>query len=293
MSLVTTSAGELGLAVAEAIRDVATKATMGVTLATYIEGESPLAWDALEDAGWDLAGIVEDDESASLRDLVEIASAWGDTLLQLPLMTTILAKRHSEEAAETEGAVTFAVPAQSLPDGLAFVPFGQIPTISFVESFLPGGLVTSSVGGMKLEFAPSLLATSHVKETFLTDTVRRELAVTWAAEASGIAKRALRDAVEFTKQRQQFGKPIGSFQAIKHQLANALISVEMAETAAIWASLEPENTERAVRQSFKESLRSVQLSVQVYGGLGFTWEMGLHFYLRHITTLRELAKGVM
>ncbi|WP_166789370.1 acyl-CoA dehydrogenase family protein [Cryobacterium sp. TMS1-20-1] len=263
-----------------------------MTVATYIEAESPVGWDALGDAGWDLSGVIEDKDSATLRDLVEIAGAWGSTLIQLPLMTTILAKRHSAAAAETDGPITFSIPIQSIAEPSGFVPFGQVPDISIVDSFEGGGMVHPFAQGATLEFAPSLLAAVTPVTTVLSDDVRRELAVVWAAEAVGSARRVLLDAVEFAKQRQQFGKPIGSFQAVKHHLANAHVAAEFAETASIWASLQPEDSERAITQSFKEALRSVQLSIQVYGGLGFTWEMGLHFYLRHITTLRELAKGV-
>lgn len=292
MNIVKTGAGEIGTAVAEALRDVMSKATAGATVAGYIEAESPVAWDMIGDAGWDLAGVREDDDSATLRDLVEIAGAWGETLIQLPLIPTIMAKRHSSAAAEVEGAVTFSIPAQSLRTGEGFVPFGQVPGISLVSSFEGEGTLGDVNGGTALEFAPSILGMAFPGTTVLTDEFRRELAVVWAAETAGIAKRVLADAVEFSKERQQFGKAVGSFQAVKHHLANAHLAAQHAETAAMWASLKPEQAGLAVRQSFRESLRSVQLSIQVYGGIGFTWEMGLHFSLRHIVTLRELATGM-
>lgn len=293
MSMVRTGAGEIGIAVAEAIRDAMTKATAGATVATYIEGEVPVPWDLLGDAGWDLAGVVEDEDSASLRDLVEIAGAWGETLIQLPLLTSLMAKRHSSSAAATEGPVTVSVPARTLPKGAGFVPFGQLPGIGVVDSVAPGSAVRPFEGGTPLGYAPSLMAASTQGTTVLGEAARREFAVVWAAEAAGRAAQVLREAVDFTKQRQQFGKPIGSFQAVKHHLANAHIAAELAQTAAVWGSLEEARAPQAVGQSFAESLRSVQLSIQTYGGLGFTWEMGLHFSLRHITTLRELAMGVL
>ena len=293
MSMVKTGAGEIGLVVAGAVRESMAKASAGLTVATYIEGQAPLSWDLIADAGWDMAGVVEDEDSATLRDLVEIAGAWGESFIQLPLLTTILAKRHSAAAAEVDGPVTFSIPAQSLPVATGFVPFGQLSGISIVKSFAPPGAVETLGGILPLAFAPSLLGASSTTLTVLTDAVRREFAVVWAAEAAGIVKRVLADAVEFTKQRQQFGRPIGSFQAVKHHLANAHMAAQQAETAVIWASLDHERAEQAVRQSFRESFRSIQLSIQVYGGLGFTWEMGVHFFLRHIVSLRELATGVI
>lgn len=293
MSMVKTAAGEIGIAVAEAIRDAMTKATAGATIGTYIEGQPPVAWGVLGDAGWDLAGVIEDEDSTSLRDLVEIAGAWGETLVQLPLVTSLAVKRHSVAAAEAEGPVTLSVPVHTLPSGTGFVPFGQVPGISIIDSFADGSPVRAFEGGSPLDFAPSLLAASSPGTTNLSAEARRELAVIWAAEAAGRASQVLQEAIEFTKQRQQFGKPIGSFQAVKHHLANAHIAAEFAQTAAIWASLDEASTRKAVTQSFAQSLKSVQLSIQTYGGLGFTWEMGLHFSLRHITTLRELAAGVL
>lgn len=292
MSMVKTNAAEIGEVVAEAIRDTMGKATAGLTLATYIEGDAPVSWESLGDAGWDLAGITEDENSATLRDLVEIAGAWGGALVQLPLLTTILAKRHSPAAAETDGPVTFSVPVASLPAGSGLVPFGQVPGIALVTSFAGAGQLAPLPTAEPVDFAPSLRAASIGSTTELSDGLRHELPVVWAAEAAGVARRVLDLAVEFTKERQQFGKPIGSFQAVKHHLASAHMAAEHAETAAIWASLEPERSAAAVRQSFRESVESIQLSIHVYGGLGFTWEMGVHFSLRHVWALRELATGV-
>jgi len=293
MSMVRTSAGEIGVEVAQAIREEMAKATSGATIATYIEGEPPVAWEMLGEAGWDLAGVIEDEDSASLRDLAEIAGAWGETLIQLPLTTSLLVKRHSAAAAEAEGPVTLSVPVKNLPAGVGLVPFGQVPGIGIVDSFAEESTVSPFARGTAVDFAPSLLASSAEGTTVLTAAVRREFAVVWAAEAAGRANQVVREAVEFTKQRQQFGKPVGSFQAVKHHLANAHIAAELAQTAAIWASLDEGNTRQAVVQSFAESFKSIQLSIQTYGGLGFTWEMGLHFSLRHIATLRDLAMGMI
>jgi hypothetical protein len=292
MSLVNTAAGELGTALAEVIRETARRATSGSSVAAYIEGEAPVKWAMLSEAGWDLTGVVEDEDSATLRDLVEIAFAWGDTLLQLPLITSIMAKRHSAAARGIDGPVTFAVRTPTTPGGRSYLPFGQVPGIAVLDSLSEGGSPIAVSDREADHYAPSLLgATAEAPCGFSTEA-RYELSVVWAAEAAGIARRALLDATEFTKQRFQFGKPVGSFQAVKHHLANAHIAAQIAETAAIWASLDRERAELAVAQSFAESLRSLHLSTQVYGGLGFTWEMGVHFSLRHVTMLRDLVRGV-
>ena len=292
MSLINTAAGELGTAFAEIIRETTRRATSGSNVATYIEGESPVKWGMLSEAGWDLTGVVEDEDSATLRDLVEIAGAWGDTLLQLPLITSIMAKRHSAAAREIDGPVTFAVRTPTAPSGTVYLPFGQVEGITVLDSLTEAARPIELSGREPDHYAPSLLGATAEAPSGFSDDAAYELAVVWAAESAGVARRALLDAVEFTKQRFQFGKPIGSFQAVKHHLANAHISAQLAETAAIWASLDREHADSAVSQSFAESLKSLHLSTQVYGGLGFTWEMGVHFSLRHATMLRDLVKGL-
>jgi hypothetical protein len=292
MSMVDTKAGEIGEALAENIREQLSKATAGSTLATYIESAPPTSWAAMSDAGWDLAGLVEDDEGASLRDLVEIGLAWGETLIQLPLITSMMVKRHSPEAAQFDGPVTLGVALQTLPAGKVLVPFGQMSGIGLATALGQPGEVIPVPGAEPQEYAPSLLAAVSTAESYLSADARRELAVVWAAEAAGRARAVLQHAIEFVQEREQFNRPIGSFQAVKHHLADAHIAAEMAETSAIWASLDPEESARAVRQSLRESQKSMHRSVQTFGGLGFTWEMGLHFSLRHVTALRELAEGV-
>jgi len=98
--------------------------------------------------------------------------------------------------------------------------------------------------------------------------------------------------VQYAKDREQFGRPIGSFQAIKHRLADMHSDAEYAETSVIWASMEREQAERATLYALDTSIRVAESAIQVHGGMGFTWEMGLHFYLRAMLTQRELVTGL-
>lgn len=292
MSMVTTQAGEIGIEIAEVIRDTMAKATSGANVATYIEKDSPVGWGMLGEAGWDLIGVVEDEDSAALRDLVEVALAWGNTLIQLPLIPSLLAKRHSAAALEHDGPVTFSLNSASTPDGVGYVPFAQTEGIAVLDALGSEGKILEVSDVVADDYAPSLNGGRVNFVSSVSDDAARELRVLWAAEAAGVAKRSVADAVEFTKQRNQFNKPVATFQAVKHHLANAHISAQFAETAAIWASLEPEKATLAVDQSFRDSLNAIQLATQTYGGLGFTWEMGVHFSLRHVTMLRDLVAAV-
>jgi len=114
-----------------------------------------------------------------------------------------------------------------------------------------------------------------------------------AAEAAGTARALLAGATAYARTREQFGRPIGSFQAVKHHLANAFIAVELAVTAVSWAAQEPEAYAVPVTTALAEAQRAAELSNQVYGGMGFTWEMGIHFFLRHLLSLRTSADALL
>jgi alkylation response protein AidB-like acyl-CoA dehydrogenase len=117
-----------------------------------------------------------------------------------------------------------------------------------------------------------------------------------AAEQLGIAARCLELAVEYTHVREQFGRPVGSFQALKHRAADLLTGVEAARSAvlyAAWAATE-EPAELAVAASVAGaqcssiSLQAAQENLQMHGGIGFTWEHDAHLYLRRAKSAHVL-----
>ncbi|MDT7782692.1 MAG: 3-oxochol-4-en-24-oyl-CoA dehydrogenase [Pseudonocardiales bacterium] len=126
-----------------------------------------------------------------------------------------------------------------------------------------------------------------------------DLAITlMAAEASGIAHWCLNTAVEYAKQRQQFGRVIGSFQAIKHLCVEMLCRAEQASSVA-WDAARafgedehPLAAAVAGAVAFDAAVRNAKDCVQVLGGIGFTWEHDAHRYLRRALSLQQLAGGV-
>ena len=109
-----------------------------------------------------------------------------------------------------------------------------------------------------------------------------------AAEQVGGAQRVLTNAVEYAKNRVQFGRPIGSFQAIKHKCADMLLDVESAKSAAYyaaWAAQEM-NDELPIAASLAKSFCSEAYfhcaaeNIQIHGGIGFTWEHHAHLYFK-------------
>ncbi|MFC8663457.1 acyl-CoA dehydrogenase family protein [Streptomyces sp. NPDC057199] len=121
-------------------------------------------------------------------------------------------------------------------------------------------------------------------------------AVALAAEQVGVASRALDMAVEYAKVRHQFGRPIGSFQAVKHLLADVLLEVESARAAAHYALLAAENEDpelpavASLAKAFCSDacLQATEQNIQVHGGIGFTWEHPAHLYLKRAKTSQLL-----
>jgi alkylation response protein AidB-like acyl-CoA dehydrogenase len=114
------------------------------------------------------------------------------------------------------------------------------------------------------------------------------LCVALAAESTGIAQRTMEMAVEYAKDRQQFGRPIGAYQAVSHRCAQMLLETENARSAvygAAWAAdAEPESLPLAASMAKAYAgdagWRVPDASIQVHGGIGFTWEHDLHFFLK-------------
>ncbi|GAA3692647.1 acyl-CoA dehydrogenase family protein [Nonomuraea antimicrobica] len=109
-----------------------------------------------------------------------------------------------------------------------------------------------------------------------------------AAEQVGGAQRCLDLAVEHAGRRQQFGRPIGSFQAIKHKLADLLLLVESARSAAGAAAGDPVAAAVAGSYCTEAYLTAAGENIQVHGGIGVTWEHPAHRYLKRATSDAQL-----
>jgi alkylation response protein AidB-like acyl-CoA dehydrogenase len=112
--------------------------------------------------------------------------------------------------------------------------------------------------------------------------------VALAAESTGLAQRALEMSVAYAKDRQQFGRPIGAYQAVSHRCAQMLLETENSRSAvygAAWAAdAEPESLPLAASMAKAYAAdagwRVPDAAIQVHGGIGFTWEHDLHFFLK-------------
>jgi alkylation response protein AidB-like acyl-CoA dehydrogenase len=142
-----------------------------------------------------------------------------------------------------------------------------------------------------LDAAPATVLPGAAR--LLTDVARAVL----AAEATGISAQTTDMAAEYSKVRQQFGRPIATFQAVKHHVANMVVAREQA-TAATWdagrAGLGGGDqfsytAAIAAVLAVQAALGNANLSTQVHGGIGMTWEHDAHLYMRRATAIAAVA----
>ncbi len=118
--------------------------------------------------------------------------------------------------------------------------------------------------------------------------VRRAACAALALEMVGNAQKSLDLSVEYAKSREQFGKPIGSFQAVKHKCADMLLWLETSRSAAYYAAwaISEESADMQQATSLAKAWcadachRITADAIQIHGGIGFSWEYALHFYFR-------------
>jgi alkylation response protein AidB-like acyl-CoA dehydrogenase len=115
-----------------------------------------------------------------------------------------------------------------------------------------------------------------------------------ASEAAGVCERVVTMTCEYVKTREQFGRPIGAFQAIQQKLADihaAAESLKSLSRFAAWASIHSESQRAltcraAVLHASEVAPRVCEVAIQCHGGIGFTWEYDLHLYLRRAKTIQ-------
>jgi hypothetical protein len=129
-------------------------------------------------------------------------------------------------------------------------------------------------------------------------TLIREWAVLTAAELVGGMQSVLTSTIEFAKDRKQFGRSIGSFQAIKHQLADMYIAVEQSRAAVQFAAISCDASAATTATDVAAAARWVPASaielfegaIHVHGAMGYSWEVGVHLHLRRAVATRTLLR---
>jgi alkylation response protein AidB-like acyl-CoA dehydrogenase len=248
-------------------------------------------WRRLAELGWTGASVAEEHGGAGLGFLEEavLHEAAGGALLHAPLWSTssllpFLPADDQAAVAAGEASWTLAL-APLVPDldtatHVAVVGGDTVwelegadrEVLATSDESRPLGVVSGGEAGRPL-FASAVLPTLRA----------RSLAIL-ALEAVGVAARALELAVAYATEREQFGRRIGTYQAVSHPLASSLAELELARSLAWWAAWcvahdEPEAPVAAAAakaDAADAAVLACERAIQVLGGIGFTWEHVLH-----------------
>jgi len=171
---------------------------------------------------------------------------------------------------------------------------GFVPHLEQVTRVLTADMESAGASGETLATVDETLGLGRlsrngtVRAEGTWDDVRRRALAAFALEAVGIGSMVTGMALEYVGGREQFGKKIGSYQAISHSLVDAYVAVELARSLAYWAAWSvASNDERvdlavaaAKSQAAEAAVLACEKSIQAHGGIGFTWEHPLHRYYK-------------
>lgn len=274
----------------------------------FLGERSERTWRELAELGWTGVSIAEQHGGAGLTFLEEavLFEELGRALYHGPFFSTIaltlpaLPGDLKEEVAAGETSWTLALGplvadldtadrvALVGGDGIYELEGGEREALETSDETRPLGAIRGGEPGRRL-------ADSGVLEE-----IRRRALAALALEACGVAQRALEYAIEHVSSREQFGKPIGVYQAISHPLADSYVRVEFARSLSYWAAwcVAHEDTEADVAVAAAKAYAAeaavfvCETSIQAHGGIGFTWEHDLHrLYKRALWIESFLASG--
>lgn len=287
-------------------------------------------WSAAKDLGWTGLAIAEEHGGSGygLAELAVVTECLGRQLSPGPFLSSVSASVVIDRCAaesvraellpglasgETTAALgvsgTIGLDSDQLATGECSAVLGA-PDASLLV--LAAGedvvVVDPAVDGVTVTPLESLDTTRSIGSVALTsvsipvDRVLRGAArnartvfrILASAEAVGVSWAALEMAVEYAKVREQFGRTIGTFQAVKHHAANMLVNAETA-TAAAWDAARSDDLDSAwfpaavaATLAIRAQVFNAQNNIQLHGGIGFTWEHDAHLYLRRARTLAVL-----
>jgi hypothetical protein len=255
-------------------------------------------WSEFADAGWSRFGAMPGQaEPTGLPDMVGFAELIGRQLVAIPALTSVLALRWLPESERERAGATPCSPVLPFGRDDALLPFGDSARGIEFDGTGWRWLDKHETGDAPTDrFAPSLPIVCFRPARRVQPDPRfvLEALVLFAATTVGCADESLRRSVEYAKIRQAYGKIIGSYQAVKHMLADMYRDVELARSGVLGAAHEPQSDAiRLLEHCAELSQRVVATAIQVHGGIGFTWEAGLHFHARHILAARKLLASAI
>jgi alkylation response protein AidB-like acyl-CoA dehydrogenase len=270
---------------------------------TYDDG----LWKEISDLGWPGIAIAEEDggQGLGMVELTVLLEEIGIACAPTPLLGSVGAALVISAAGSDEQRSEWL---PKLASGEATGSFGgfsegqstlfcDLPTADVVVTFDGEGALLAPVSEVDFELFEAIDATrsyglvSEAAGERLpgdTDAGRDRIAIAIAAELTGIAQRTLEMATDYARERQQFGRAIGAYQAVSHRIAGMLLATEESRSLTYYASwtadAEPESLPMAAAMAgarASEAGWEVPASaLQVLGGIGFTWEHDLQFWLK-------------
>jgi alkylation response protein AidB-like acyl-CoA dehydrogenase len=269
-------------------------------------------WKQISELGWPGIAVSEDDggQGLGMVELAVLLEESGYACAPSPLLGTagaalvISAAGSDEQRAEwlpklASGEATGAFGGfDHGPNGDAeSTLFCDLPTADVAVIFHNGGAFIAPASDVEFETFEAIDATrsyglisepSGEPLAGDVDAGRDRVAVAIAAELTGIAQRAMEMAVEYARERQQFGRPIGAYQGVGHRCAAMLLAAEESRSltyfAAWTADAEPESLPMAAAMAGARAADAgwqvPASALQVFGGIGFTWEHDLQFWLK-------------
>jgi alkylation response protein AidB-like acyl-CoA dehydrogenase len=254
------------------------------------DGQQDDRWRELAELGWLGVSVAEEDGGAGLGFVEEaiLLEELGYALYPGPYLATVgfaLSSLGAEDrAAVADGSVRWSAEIR-----------GLTPWLGSVDKVVDTDGSAQDARGEELPTVDPSRPVGRLERGEGTplpgprDIPRARTAM--AAEAVGVAQRVLELGIEHATTRRQFGKPIGVYQAVSHQLANTYADVELARSLVYWAAWcvaeedEQAPVAAAAAKAFaaEAAVAACERSIQVHGGTGFTWEHPLHrFYKRSL-----------
>jgi alkylation response protein AidB-like acyl-CoA dehydrogenase len=258
---------------------------------SFLEATPEPTWAQLAELGWTGAAVAEEHGGAGLSFLEEavLHEEAGRALLHAPLWSTSCLLPFldgDDQAAAASGAVSWTIalgPLVADLDTATHVAVVGGDTIWQLEGFerelLATNDATRPLGVVSGGEPGRALASSDVLPALRS----RSLAIL-ALEAVGVGTRALELAVDYARTREQFGRIVGTYQAVSHPLATSFVELELARSLAWWAAWCVANDEpdaavaaaSAKSEAAEAAVAACERAIQAHGGIGFTWEHALH-----------------
>ncbi len=262
-------------------------------------GHAPELWSMLGDMGV-LGLLVPESEGGMGSDAVDAvllfqelgrAAVPGPVLEHMAVGAPALASTHN---GVVDGSTVVTVHLDDSP----YVAHAHVADLIVERDGVRSGFTATDAHG--IDQARRIAAVDGGTISTLGDSSRVDgafdlMALATAAYLIGLGERMIEIAAEYARQREQFGKPIGSFQAVKHLMSDALLKVEFAKAPtyrAAWslANGEPSasrDVSMAKALASEAAYRSSRSSMQVHGGIGYTWEADLQLFMKKAWALQR------